>query len=81
MKKQLVFSAVFAIVIVPVFCAGEATVAFDFGDGFRMSAPETVTNGIPVNWSCLGPAGHSSRVRLVCRATQNIGTGRSSCPA
>ena len=24
---------------------------FSFGDGFRMSAPETVTNGIPINWS------------------------------
>ena len=51
MKSMLVLSAFFSIVMVSDFSRGETTVEFAFGDGFRMSAPETVTNGIPVNWS------------------------------
>ena len=51
MKIIPVLCAVFTIAVVPVFSKGETTVGFAFGDGFRMSAPETVTNGIPVNRS------------------------------
>ena len=41
-------------VIVSAFslaCMGETTVGFSLGSGFRMSAPEIVTNGIPSTWS------------------------------
>ncbi|MGN0845235.1 MAG: hypothetical protein ACI4QT_08465 [Kiritimatiellia bacterium] len=50
MKNILAFGVVFAILMFSGFSRGETTVAFAFGDGYRMSAPETVTNGIPVNW-------------------------------
>lgn len=48
MRNILVFSTIF--LMFSGFSDGETTVAFAFGDGYRMSAPETVTNGIPVNW-------------------------------